>query len=63
MSRCKHGKLKHPVGGRRCRRGRAGKHHTKHVRRRGRRSSSLLSGVGIGVVLVGAAVLLPRLLP
>lgn len=58
--RCKYGKLKNPVGSRRCRR--RGKHGKKHVRRRGHRSSSLLSGVGIGVVLVGAAVLLPQLL-
>lgn len=56
--RCKHGKLKHPVGGRRCRR-RGKKARSK---RRSRRTSSLLSGVGIGVVLVGAAVLLPQLL-
>lgn len=63
MSRCKYGKLKHPVGGRRCkRRSSKGKKSRRHGRRRSRKTSPLLSGVGIGVVLVGAAVLVPQLL-
>lgn len=61
--RCKYGKLKNPSGGRRCRKARRGKHgKRRHGKRRSRRTSPLLGGIGIGVLLVGGAVLLPQLL-
>jgi hypothetical protein len=61
MARCKYGKLKHPKAGRRCKR--RAKHGKKaRSSRRSRKSSPWIMGAGIGAALVGAVVLLPKVM-
>lgn len=62
--RCRYGKLKHPVGGRRCRRTPLHKGKKRHVRRglskRAKKGGLITLGV-LAALGIGAVVMVPKL--
>jgi hypothetical protein len=62
MKRCAHGKLKHPVGRRRCKKARSSKRGARRGKRRSYRGAAGIGLLGLAAIGAGAYFIVPKLI-